>query len=44
MAKTKNKTETKKTGKSLIELTGGYAEFKKLKNTKLIFKTKTKNK
>jgi hypothetical protein len=43
MAKTKKtKTETKTTGKSIIELTGGYAEFKKLKNTKLTFKTKNK--
>ena len=41
MAKT-TKTKTIKTGKSIIDLTGGYSAFKKLKNTKLTLKTKNK--
>jgi hypothetical protein len=45
MAKTKKtKTETKTTGKSIIELTGGKTEFLKLKKIKLIKLTKNKNK
>lgn len=45
MAKKDKTIVTKNTGKSIIELTGGYAEFKKLKNKKLTFITKkTKNK
>ena len=43
MAKTKTtKTKTIKTGKSIIDLTGGYSAFNKLKNTKLTLKTKNK--